>query len=152
MILRTTLALASAVALLAGCSESGPARYKDELVAADKAFCAKSVKDGPRAAMLAYVVDDGKLLSEFKTGAEGVNSIFRQLPPTATLTWDTAFVDVSASGDLGYTWGRFVLMLPNAVKNRVPVVRTGNYVTIWKRQAGGDWKVVLDGSHVDGEK
>lgn len=146
------MALASAAALLAGCGESGPAGYKDELVAADKAFCAKSLKDGPKAAMLEYVVDDGKLLSEFKLGAQGVNALFMQFPPTATLKWEPAFVDVSASGDLGYTWGRYILTLPNAIKDRGPLVKTGNYVTIWKRQPGGGWKVVLDGGNPDGER
>jgi hypothetical protein len=28
----------------------------------------------------------------------------------------------------------------------------GTYVTIWKRQVSGGWKVVMDGGHPDGQK
>jgi hypothetical protein len=134
---RAAVVLATALALASGCSESGPAQAKEEILAADKAFSALSEKEGPKAAYLEYLVSDAKLLSVLPQGAEGVKAEF--MP---------SFVDVSQSGDLGYTWGRYTLTVPMA---RRPLVQMGTYVTVWKRRGSG-WKVVLDGGHPDGQK
>jgi ketosteroid isomerase-like protein len=145
---RASVVLA-ALALLSGCSGSGPARAREEILAADKAFSALSEKEGPKAACLDYFVSDAKLLSVLPQGADGVKAEFMQLPPTAKLTWYPSYADVSQSGDLGYTWGRYTLTVPMA---RKPLIQMGTYVTIWKRQVAGGWKVVLDGGHPDGQK
>lgn len=139
-----------AAALLAGCSRPAPDAAKSEIIAADKAFSAMSSKQGAKAAFLYYVTQDAKLLGDIRTGPDAVNTTFRNLPPTALLTWEPSYVDVSASGDLGYTWGRYRLSFPSAAKNGTPYLQTGTYVTIWKRQPGGGWKFVLDGGNPDG--
>jgi ketosteroid isomerase-like protein len=139
-----------AVALLAGCTQTDTERYKAEIIAADKAFSASSAKEGPKAAFLQAIARDCKLLSDTRVGADAVNSAFIQLPPTAKLTWEPSFVDVSASGDLGYTWGRYTLNVPMTKLGAAPLIRMGTYVTIWKRQSNGAWKVVLDGGSHDG--
>jgi len=149
---RITAVLASVLALLAGCSPSGAEKFKAEILAADKAFAARSARDGPRAAFLAYISSDGKLLNDTRAGADAVNTLFIQLPPTATLSWEPSFVDVSASGDLGYTWGRYLLSVPSPKPGLAPYQKRGTYVTIWRRQPGGAWKVVLDGGNPDGQK
>ena len=147
-----TAAMASALALFAGCSQSGPEKFKAEILAADKAFAERSAKEGPKAAFLACIAGDGKLLNETRVGAAAVNTTFIQLPPTATLTWEPSFVDVSASGDLGYTWGRYALNVPSPKQGQPPYQKRGTYVTIWRRQPGGGWKFVLDGGNPDGQK
>ena len=144
----TALALAS----LSACSEPAAVKAKAEIFAADRAFNARSQKDGPKAAFQAFVAADGKLLSESTAGAEAIRITFGKLPDTATLSWETAFVDASSSGDLGYTWGNYVLTIPLPNYGPKPVVRRGTYVTIWKRQPTGDWKVVLDGGSPERER
>jgi ketosteroid isomerase-like protein len=141
-------ALAALLVLGAGCSQSSN-DAKSEILAADKAFCAKSVKDGAQAAFVEFCAGDAKLLSSPKQGRSAVLEAFRDLPKTASLTWDTAFVDVAASGDLGYTWGRYTLLVPSAKLGRPPFVRKGTYATIWRKESGR-WKVVLDGGNPDG--
>jgi ketosteroid isomerase-like protein len=150
MNLRIVAVLSFAVALLTGCTQSDAERYKAEIVAADKAFCASSTKEGPRAAFLQAITRDCKLLGDTRVGADAVNSVFIQFPPTARLTWEPSFVDVSASGDLGYTWGRYTLNVPMTKAGAAPLIRMGTYVSIWKRQPNGAWKVVLDGGSHDG--
>lgn len=144
--------LASALAITAGCSESSPGLAKSDIIAADKAFSAMSVKAGPRAAFREYFGSDGKLLNVDRTGKDGVSELFVQYPPTATLSWEPSFAEVSSSGDLGYTWGRYTLVIPSGRKGIDPLVQVGNYVTVWKHMAIGGWKVVLDGTHPDGQK
>jgi uncharacterized protein (TIGR02246 family) len=58
------------------------------------------------------------------------------------LTWSPIHVDVSESGDLGYTFGNYEFhSIGNAGK---PSIEHGKYTTIWKKQKDGRWKVVLD--------
>jgi ketosteroid isomerase-like protein len=140
----------STVLLLAACARPDTERYKAELIAADKAFSASSAKDGARAAFLRVIARDCKILAvDTRTGADAVNVAFLQLPAAAKLTWEPAFVDVSDSGDLGYTWGRYQLIVPLSNPGVAPLIRRGTYVTLWKRQRGGKWAVVLDGGNPD---
>lgn len=62
--------------------------------------------------------------------------------PGFSLRWKPTFADISGSGDLGYTTGTYESRGKNAQGQEV--VRTGRYVTIWKKQAGGNWKVAVD--------
>ena len=149
MNLRLVTLAASAAALLAGCDQSDTERYKAEIIAADKAFCASSKKDGPKAAFLAAITRDCKMQGDSRTGADAVNDVFKQLPPTAKLTWEPSFVGVSASGDLGYTWGRYILDVPMAKLGAAPLIRIGTYITVWRRQPGGGWKVAFHGGDTE---
>ncbi len=152
MKLRLLAVMVPALALLSACSESKETRAKAEVLAADRAFEAASRKDGPKAAFLAFMAGDGKLLGETLQGADGIKNLYAQLPATATLTWEPAFVDVSSEGDLGYTWGHYTLTVPLPKYGPKPYIKRGTYVTIWKRQLSGAWKAVLDGGVEDGAK
>jgi ketosteroid isomerase-like protein len=149
---RLLAVMATTLAFLAGCSETPVVRAKAEILAADRAFNEKSVKDGPKAACLAYIADGAKFLSESTQGADGVRSLFSKLPDTASLTWECAYVDASPDGNMGYTWGHYVLTVPLPKYGPKPFTRTGTYVTIWQRQPSGAWKVILDGGSPDGTK
>ena len=58
------------------------------------------------------------------------------------LTWTPVGADISASGDLGYTYGNFEFHSKD--KDGKPMVQYGKYTSIWKLQKDGSWKVVLD--------
>jgi ketosteroid isomerase-like protein len=58
------------------------------------------------------------------------------------LTWTPVSADISDSGDLGYTYGTYEFYSRD--KDGKPTVEYGNYTSIWKKQADGRWKVVLD--------
>ena len=58
------------------------------------------------------------------------------------LLWTPVGADISASGDLGYTYGTFEFHAKD--KDGKPVVQYGKYTSIWKQQKDGSWKVVLD--------
>jgi ketosteroid isomerase-like protein len=59
-----------------------------------------------------------------------------------SLTWTPVHVEASASGDLGYSTGRFELTLRGA--DGTPRTGTGWYVTIWRKGADGRFRAVLD--------
>jgi ketosteroid isomerase-like protein len=58
------------------------------------------------------------------------------------LTWSPVGADISASGDLGYTFGTFEFQSKD--KDGKGVVDRGKYMTVWKKQADGSWKVAVD--------
>jgi ketosteroid isomerase-like protein len=58
------------------------------------------------------------------------------------LIWTPAGADISASGDLGYTYGTFEFHAKS--KDGKPVVEYGKYTSIWRQQNDGSWRVVLD--------
>jgi uncharacterized protein (TIGR02246 family) len=58
------------------------------------------------------------------------------------LIWKPVGADISASGDLGYTFGTYEFHSKD--KEGKPLVEHGKYTSIWKKQKDGRWKVVLD--------
>jgi ketosteroid isomerase-like protein len=63
-------------------------------------------------------------------------------PKDYQLTWTPTDALMGPSGDMGYTWGHFEGHAKDPNGN--PVVTSGRYVTIWRKQPDGNWKVVLD--------
>jgi ketosteroid isomerase-like protein len=111
----------------------------DSLVQAERAFSELSMKSGMRAAFLANLADDSII---FRPGAVKGKPWFENNPPTAgTLSWQPEFADISASGDLGYTTGPYRFERGSGGDS---AVSRGYYVTIWRKQPGGAWKVQLD--------
>ncbi len=53
------------------------------------------------------------------------------------LTWQNASSGVSSSGDLGYTYGTYEMKSGAETES-------GNYMRIWRKQANGKWRIVLD--------
>jgi ketosteroid isomerase-like protein len=58
------------------------------------------------------------------------------------LTWKPTKGEILGQGDLGYTVGSWELRgLPAGGQ---PAVTRGNYLTVWRKQADGAWRVVFD--------
>ncbi|MBI4263174.1 MAG: DUF4440 domain-containing protein [Acidobacteria bacterium] len=72
-------------------------------------------------------------------GADAIRTTFTEMSsaPGFALSWTPARADVGATGDLGYTTGNYEMTMGG-------VADKGKYVTVWKKQADGAWKVVED--------
>jgi ketosteroid isomerase-like protein len=69
--------------------------------------------------------------------------------PTYSLSWEPEFAEISLAGDLGYTIGRYESWA--VAQSGDTLTSTGRYVTIWRKDAEGEWKAVLDiGSPAEG--
>lgn len=62
--------------------------------------------------------------------------------PNWSITWAPLYAEAAQSADLGYTTGSFEIH--DKSSEGTPVVRKGSYVTIWRKQPDGTWKVALD--------
>lgn len=137
------LAMAAATALAA--FSAAPARAAapaDEIAAAERAFAAMASERGMRAAFLTYVAEDAVAIVPKVESARArwARQPDRQGPPY--LKWFPIWTGAAASGDLGFSLGPWVFGENEAY---------GYYFSIWRRQADGSWKWVLDqGSPLDG--
>jgi len=71
----------------------------------------------------------------------------KDFDPADQLTWKPVKIDVAESGDLAYSLGTWQLKGKNP--QGVDVTQTGKYITVWKKQKDGSWKVVADTGTVD---
>jgi len=58
------------------------------------------------------------------------------------LSWTPVKVEVARSGDLAYSWGKGKLSMKDK-KGKV-TERTAKYVSVWKKQPDGNWKIAVD--------
>jgi ketosteroid isomerase-like protein len=113
---------------------------RNEVLQADMAFSELSATHGQQDAFMKYMADKGVLLRPHHNPMkESMVRLYIQMMDTSksSLTWQPAGADVSASGDLGYTFGIYTYRVKDSVQQ-------GTYVTIWKRDPDGKWKAVLD--------
>lgn len=71
----------------------------------------------------------------------GTDEITRGLAPPANagpMYWQPDRVEVSRSGDMGMTSGRYVQVITGAEAQQ------GRYVVVWRRDGSGDWKVLTE--------
>jgi len=93
-----------------------------------------------------FFADDGAMIGPGGTvsGKAAIREAMgRAMQDTSfTLRWRPTRSDVGASGDLGYTAGRYESHRRDGRGDAVR--RTGTYVTVWRKQADGSWRVALD--------
>ena len=87
-------------------------KAKQEIVAAGKAFAEMAQTHSLREAFLAFAAADAAMLrgKNLIRGREEIEKYFdQQTLKDARLEWAPDFVDAAASGDLGYTFGKYTL-------------------------------------------
>ncbi|MFH4965791.1 nuclear transport factor 2 family protein [Gaetbulibacter sp. M235] len=117
--------------------------WKNEIIDAELNFCKTAEKEGMNVAFLAFVADDGILLRNDKLikGKDNIK-VYLKNSNTKGLSWKPDFVDVSSSGDLGYTYGSYTFKYKDSLGNDLE--NKGVFHTVWKRQQDGSWKFVWD--------
>jgi ketosteroid isomerase-like protein len=107
-----------------------------EIAKRDRDYSALSVEKGMPAACVAYFADDG--IAFAPRAVNGKKFWGAQKDFSGTLVWEPIFAASSRSADLGYTTGPWELK-----KNNEPG-EFGNYVTVWRKRSGDEWKIALD--------
>ena len=114
-----------------------------ELIATDKAFSQMSIDKGLSAAFIFYADDSVVKVRDGNFPIIGKNDMvkaYKSRPDTGMiLKWKPVKAEIARSKDLGYTFGDWELYL-----KAKDTTMFGNYISIWKKQAGGTWKYVLD--------
>jgi len=155
-LITTGLALAACVTL-AACEPA--ANHEGKAVAVDTDAIAAAVKQSEAGMLAAFKAKDAARIPGFYsddavlampgraalTGREAVAKAIGEdvKDPAFALDFTNEKTDVAGSGDIAYTRGTFRVAYTNPQSKKVENV-AGNYVTIFKKQADGSWKVVED--------
>ena len=109
----------------------------EPVVAAERAFAQDGYDLGFKVSFLKWSADDAIV---FQPGPVNAHETISKAPdlelsaPRQHLIWWPLWAGIAKSGDLGFTTG------PAAIDDK----RFGHYFTVWKKQADGSWKWVID--------
>jgi ketosteroid isomerase-like protein len=72
-------------------------------------------------------------------GTDAIRKTFSEMfsAPGFALSWTPSKAEVSASGDIGWTAGTYDMTMGGVKDN-------GKYITLWRKQPEGTWKVAAD--------
>jgi len=122
--------------------------------AADEAAVRKTDADWVKAAQtkkvedwVAFYTEDAVALPPNEKTAVGKDAIRKPVAdmlglPGLTISWEPTKVEVAKSGDLAYLYGTYQMTATGP--NGKPMNDNGKMVEIWKKQADGNWKCIVD--------
>jgi len=150
--MKTNLLLISAlIVLFSSCSveieKDSPEKWKEEIVETERNFSAMVGEKGIPEAFIYFAAEDAVLMRNNKLviGREALVAYLENQTVKVKdekLSWEPDFVDVSSSGDLGYSYGQFTYLYTDSTGSTVE--NKGVFHTVWKRQEDGSWRFVWD--------
>ncbi|MGB3861305.1 MAG: nuclear transport factor 2 family protein [Candidatus Aminicenantaceae bacterium] len=119
-------------------------KEKKKLLETDRLFSQASKEKGFAGAFALFLSEEARVFQNNFPPIVGRDAIMKFMAEnaTGTITWEPYFVEMSASADLGYTLGKYQSTVSSDSGKKT--VSYGHYVTIWKKQPDGSWKVVFD--------
>ncbi|HYV76218.1 MAG TPA: DUF4440 domain-containing protein [Candidatus Binatia bacterium] len=107
----------------------------------------KAVQSKKAEDWVAFYSEDAVVLppnDKTMTGKEAVRQPIADMlaTPGLVLTWEPTRVEIAKSGDLGYLYGTYQESWIGP--DGKPATDHGKMVEIWKKQADGSWKCIVD--------
>ena len=131
---------------LCASSQTGNQKAADAIRTADQQWMAAyAAKDVDKSA--AFMAPDGAIYAPNAPAAQGLEAVKSMTAemfklPDVKLSWTPTLVEAAKSGDLGFSSGTYEFSFKDPSGKTVS--DKGKYVTVWKKQADGSWKVVRD--------
>ena len=137
--MRRSVELLLITLFFAGCTSGNASRDREALKTLDREWAA-SISNMDK--FMTYYAPDATVYPPGMPLATGSGPIREMLTkmgsaPGFSLTFEPTKSDVSTAGDVGYTSGTYKSTMSGATEE-------GKYVTVWKKQSNGDWKVMED--------
>lgn len=93
-----------------------------------------------------YFADDNAVILRNNMIIRGKDSIrlwfSEQSFSNVSLQWKPDFIEISKSGDLAYTYGKYIYTTIDSSGKEIS--SNGVFHTVWKKQPDGSWKYVWD--------
>ena len=118
----------------------GPPAAAASLLAAERAFAARAASAGAAKAFAEYMDPTDSRSFDGGDPHRGAAAIAKSHADGGRLAWVPREVFASVGGDMGTTWGVWTFNLPGEAAPRA----TGRYVTVWRKDAAGAWKAIID--------
>ena len=113
---------------------------EQQLLELERQLSAAAQDAGLGGALASVIHPEGVVIRPGVT-LSGPDEIARGLAPPAgagPIYWQPDRVEVSSSGDMGMTSGRYVQVVTGAEAQQ------GRYVVVWRRDGAGDWKILTE--------
>ncbi len=149
MLFKSVLICIFISSIFTACSSvKSPEKIKQEIFAVEKDFSLHSSENGYRNAFAAFSADNAIHLNSGKTATIGKAAIIKEAEDDSSqhqvsLTWKPLHAEVSVSADMAAVLGDWTLITKSASGSDTIIY--GNYITVWKKQASGEWKFIMDG-------
>jgi ketosteroid isomerase-like protein len=137
--------------LMIACSNSGETKpdaetIKQQIVKAENEF-AKMAKEKSIAEAFWFYADSNAVIKRDNdsliAGRDNIRHYYSaDFYKTAHVNWAPDFVDVSPDGNMAWTYGKYTWETKDSSGKAIEY--KGVFHTVWKRQAGGEWKYVWD--------
>ncbi len=116
------------------------------MIESDEAFN-QATQDLGAVGWASFFDDSGAMIQAGVGEISGLDAIHSAMDvvfstPGASLTWEPRWAHSSDDGTLGFTMGDYESISVDA--NGESVLSYGLYVSIWRRQPDGSWKVLMD--------
>ena len=124
---------------------AGTSKAAGSLLNADRALASESHVIGFVAAYAKAMASNARKLDGGEQPAIGRASILALMaryPAGLSIDWTPEEAVVAESGELGFTWGRYVASVHDS--NGKLVVQYGKYLDVWQRQSDGAWRWIAD--------
>jgi ketosteroid isomerase-like protein len=111
----------------------------------DKQFAKMSVEKGAAEAFRHFLTEDAMGMAPNQHPVIGRDNLYAEMKPGQrlyVLNWEPQRATVSASEDMGWTWGTYTLTGKDA--DGMEQINHGKYLNIWERQDDGQWLVAVD--------
>lgn len=108
---------------------------------AERNFARSSVMFGRNAAFVENLADEAILFTD-KWITNGKQASINRKPSPFILKWEPEFMDIADSRDFGVSTGPWEIQ---EYRPNTAALATGYFLTAWKKQSDGKWKVILDG-------
>ena len=120
-------------------------KLKLEIMGVEKRFDDMVAEKGISEAFLFFAAEDAVIMRNNRVfkGKTEIKKYFDSVELNdIKLKWKPDFVDMSSSGDMAYTYGKYVF---SARDKAGKILKSeGVFHTVWKRQVDGKWKFVWD--------
>lgn len=121
-------------------------KARQEIVNTEKEFEKMAAEKGIAEAFWYYADSNAIIKRQNDTLIKGKENIRNYYAAdyfkTASVKWSPDFTDASQTGDMGYTYGKYVWQSKDS--SGTVNEATGVFHTVWKKQADGNWKYVWD--------
>ncbi len=114
-----------------------PADVAPDVITTDREFAQAALESGMRAAFVRFLADDAVLFRPLPVRA--LDWLDTHEPATGRLEWAPALAETACDSSLAVTLGTWSYTAQDS-----KVADTGHYLTVWRLNETGAWRIVLD--------
>ena len=135
--------------IINSCNQPKPDLKTEEaaIMKADSTWAALAKEGGDAETILSYWSEDAVVLPPGQPIVKGKDALRKMLQdskniPGFSITWKSTGIQFSPDGKMAYMPGENLVTMNDPAGNKIGI--PGRGYTIWRKQADGNWKCVVD--------